>query len=102
MTRSRLNAIALFILAGGLSAALVIWLFADDEAVHPIVYEMSISKHYVRELQRFGGKMALLFDDINRWFASLWHGKRLALTIAALSTGASLALYLIARRYPRG
>jgi len=66
--------------------------------VHPAIYEMSISKTHVRELQRFGGKAAVLFDEFNRWFETLWHGKRLGVTIASLSAGASLALWLVARR----
>jgi LPS O-antigen subunit length determinant protein (WzzB/FepE family) len=54
----------------------------------------------VRELQRYGGKMAVVFDDINRWFASLWHGKSLALTVAFLSFLAAFALFFTAFALP--
>jgi len=96
--RTRLNLAALLVLVFGLTAGLVIFLYADDEPVHPAIYEMSISKTHARELQRLGGKAAVLFDEFNRWFASLWHGKRLGVTIAVLSTGASLILHTVARR----
>jgi hypothetical protein len=40
----------------------------------------------------------VLFDDINRFLASLWHGKRLGLTIGVLGIVGALALFLLARR----
>ncbi|MFN2645143.1 MAG: hypothetical protein ABR570_09140 [Burkholderiales bacterium] len=40
--------------------------------------EPTTSKTYVRQLERFGGKAAVLFDDFNRWFASLWQAGRAA------------------------
>ena len=33
------------------------------------------TKTYVRELERFGGEAAVLFDEFNGWFAARWHGK---------------------------
>ena len=64
------------------------------------MYEMTISKTYVRELQRFGGKMAVLSDELNRWFASLWQGKSLGITIAWLSVAAAAGVFLVARSLP--
>jgi hypothetical protein len=49
-------------------------------------------------LLRFGGRASVLFDDFNRWFAGLWRGKALGVTIGWLSAGTSLALFLVARR----
>ena len=60
----------------------------------------SRSKTYVRDLERFGGKAAVLFDEINRWFAGLWQGKSLAYTVAWISLIFSLGLYLFARWLP--
>ena len=93
----------------GLSSAAAIYLVADDEpestsyvivgdAAYPV--DPTRTKTYVRQLERFGGKAAVLFDDFNRWFASLWHGKSLGLTVIWLSAFAALCVYLIARRYP--
>ena len=55
------------------------------------------SKMYVRELQRFGGKAAVLFDEFGRWFAGLWQGKSLAITVAWISILVSLGVFLFAR-----
>ena len=60
--------------------------------------EILASKQYARQLQRFGGKAAVMFDEFNRWFAGLWEGKSLAITVAWISVIASLGIYLFARR----
>jgi hypothetical protein len=52
---------------------------------------------YTHQIQLFGGKMAVLFEDITQWLGSLWHGARLALTVAWLSVAAAVALFLVAR-----
>jgi hypothetical protein len=96
--RTRLYAVSFSILVIGLTAGAVIYLMAEDEAVNLAIHEMTISKTYVRELRRFGGRASVLFDEFNRWFAGLWRGKTLGLTIAWLSAGTSLALFLVARR----
>jgi hypothetical protein len=58
------------------------------------------SKMYQRDLQRYGGKMALIFDDINRWWSGLWHGRSLALTVAFIAVFVSFALYFTALALP--
>ena len=50
-----------------------------------------------RELERYGGKANVIFDELNRWFASIWHGKRLRITLGWISVVASLGLFLLAR-----
>ena len=96
------------IFALGLGAATAIYLLTDDwdEAadsqtviVNGVTYSLpaNATKLYVRDLQRFGGKAALVFDDVNRWFAGLWHGKALAGTILWISVIASLAVLLVAQ-----
>jgi hypothetical protein len=94
------------ILAAGLCAAMLIYLLAQDIAddslgyviVNGTLHPLSTldSKSYRREVQRFGGKGALAFDDFNRWFADLWRGKTLGKTIAWISVLASLGIYLFA------
>jgi hypothetical protein len=103
----RLASIAILVV--GLAAAFCIYLFADDPATDPsgsqvVIVEgssysvpLSSNKLYVRDVQRFGGKAALLFDDLNRWFAGRWQGRALAETIFWISLFASLAVFLIAR-----
>ncbi|MEI7611646.1 MAG: hypothetical protein WCK63_01990 [Betaproteobacteria bacterium] len=97
LTRSiRLYLIGTAILLAGLLGAGSIYLTATDDQGDALGYEFidgqayainaSDSKMYRRELERFGGKAAIFADDLNRWFSSLWHGKRLATTVAALAT----------------
>ena len=95
----------------GLSSAAAIYLVADDEpestsyvivgdAAYPV--DPTRTKTYVRQLERFGGKAAVLFDDFNRWFAARWQGKALGATIAWLSVLAAGLIYAIASRLPEG
>ena len=96
---------ALGILVSGLCAALAIHLYAEDlpdaslgyVVVDGVLYPLSTqdAKTYRREVQRFGGKAALIFDDFGRWFTSLWRGKMLAKTVAWIGTLAALMLYLL-------
>ena len=94
----------LVILVAGLCGAMLIYLFTenlpDDSlgyvVVNGTVYPLATrdSKKYRREVQRFGGKTALLFDDFSRWFAEQWQGKTLARTTAWISILVSLGIYL--------
>ena len=104
--KRRLRLGGLIILAAGLCSALFIYLLAEDVpddslgyvVVNGTVYPLttSDSKSYRREVQRFGGKTALLFDDFGRWFAQRWQGKTLAGTLAWISIAVALGLYLFA------
>jgi hypothetical protein len=104
--KKRLRLSCLIILMAGLCGALLIYLLAEDipddslgnVVVNGVVYPLSTrdSKKYRREVERFGGKSALLFDDFNRWFAELWQGKTLAKTVAWISILVSLGIYLFA------
>lgn len=91
----------------GWCAATLIYVTAEDEpagassyvVVDGIAYPVAphYSKRYIRDLERFGGKAAVLFDEFNRWFDALWQGKTLGLTVACLSLLLSLAIFLFAR-----
>jgi hypothetical protein len=104
--KQRLRLSCLIILLAGLCGAMLIYLFAEDipddslgyVIVNGTVYPLATrdSKTYRREVQRFGGKAALLFDDFNGWFAQLWQGKTLAKTVAWISILLSLGIYLFA------
>ena len=60
------------------------------------------SKRYRRDLEQYGGKANVIFDELNRWFASLWQGKRLGITLGWISVIASLGLFFLARYlYPK-
>jgi hypothetical protein len=108
--KTRLFRICLLVLAAGLGAAALAYALAPEDSREGVDYvvvggvaypvEQRLTKPYTRTLERFGGKAALLFDDFNRWFAGLWRGKALALTIACLSTAVAVALYLFALWLP--
>jgi hypothetical protein len=104
--RSGLFLLALVILVVGLVAGAAIYVLADEpeatayviigDTAYPV--DPATSKAYRRQLERFGGKAALLFDDINRWLAERVQGKQLGITVAAASTLTALVLFLAARR----
>jgi hypothetical protein len=104
--KRHLRLACLAILAVWLCAAMLIYRFAADVpddslgyvVVNGTVYPVSSndSKKYRREVERFGGKAALVFDDFDRWFAQLWRGKALAKTVASISILLSLGIYLFA------
>jgi len=102
---NRYSIAALLVLIAGLSAGATIYFTADDPPPTGYIlvgdtayaYDPATSKTYTSQIQRFGGKTALLFDDLNRWFTGLWVGKTLGVTIAAISAAVAAALLWIAR-----
>ena len=96
--QTRFYAASIVILVVGVASGLLIYVTADENSINPAIEQMLDSKAYVRQLQVFGGKAAVLFDQFSRWFAGLWQGKSLGATIAWLSVFASLGVFLVARR----
>jgi hypothetical protein len=104
--KQRLRLSCLIILVAGLCGAMLIYLLAEDipddslgyVIVNGTVYPLATrdSKKYRREVERFGGKAALVFDDFNRWFTERWQGKALGKTVAWISILVSLGIYLFA------
>lgn len=105
-TRRQLNLAALAVLAAGLAIALLVRALSDDAPAPSASYVITgdethavpahASKRYVSQLERFGGKAAVLFDEWIDWMASLLHGRRLAWTIGVLSVLAALGLHAFA------
>jgi len=94
--KTRLYISGLIVLLVGLCSAILIYVTAGDDSNSAAIDEIVSSKQYIHELQRFGGKAAVLFDEFSRWFAALWHGKALAFTVAWISTVVSLGIFLFA------
>jgi len=94
--------VAALVLIVGLATAAAIYFTAEDEpqlgSSYVIVIDPAMTKTYVRDLERFGGKAAVLFDDFNRWFASRWHGRALGVTVAWISIGVAALLFWISGR----
>jgi hypothetical protein len=112
--QTRLYASALVVLIAGLCGAVAIWLAAGDDpnpaAAHQFVvvdgktYPIAPgeSKRYVRDVQRFGGKAGVLFDELERWFAGLWRGRSLAVTVGWIAVCLSVGLFLVGWTQPAG
>ena len=97
--RARLQLGALAVLVLGLASALGMCLAADDATASAALAEMHGSKPYVHQLERFGGKAAVMFDQFNRWFAGLWEGRQLGVTVAWITIVVAAAMFLVARRF---
>jgi hypothetical protein len=110
--RTRLYVISAALLLAGLAGSLVIYLAADRDLesdpgyevvggnIYPGMHERS--KKYMHDLQLYGGKAAVLADDINRCFNGLWHGTALAYTLACLTVMVSGGIFLAARHSRTG
>jgi hypothetical protein len=100
--RTLLFAISAVVLVAGLSAGLALYVTAEDEpeptADSALLLSPGSSKIYIREVRRFGGKAAVLFDEAMRGFENLWKGKTLGKTVAALGVLTALALFLAGRK----
>ena len=105
--RLRFNLAGAAVLVIGLLTALLIYLTAADAPVDALGYQFADgtvyavqpgdSKMYRHELERFGGKAAVLADELERWFSGLWRGKRLAGMVAILSLLVALGFFYAAR-----
>lgn len=104
----RLYLIGAFILVAGLLVAALVYVTADDDASDGADYEFvggnvyatqpHDSKRYVHDIELYGGSAAVVVDDIDRWIASLWHGRKLAYTLGILAMGLGLGCFLVAER----
>ena len=108
MKRRGLLLLALAILVIGLAGGAALYVLGEEpepqayiivgDTAYPV--DPTSSKTYQRDLRRYGGKMAVVFDDISRWLAERFQGKQLGITVAVGSVMAALALFLAARRIP--
>ena len=103
----RLYLIGATILIVGLLAAAMVYLTASDDDSNVLGYriingheyaiEPGDSKRFQYDMERIAGKSVVVADELNRWFSGLWHGRRLAYTLAFLSLGVAIAFFLVAR-----
>jgi hypothetical protein len=92
--QTRLRLIGVSVLAVGLLAAA----FVDGLAGSNDNASSTNNKTYEYQMEVIGGKSNLLATEIREWVGSLWHGRRLAHTLAFLSVGGSLACFFLAHR----
>ncbi len=80
-TTSRLvRRIGLALAVAGLVAGAIVYVSASSSADGDPVAQ----QREMRELERLGGTASVQTVKFNQWMASLWHGQRLAFTLALL------------------
>ncbi len=84
LMRERQARVAATIALAGLVAACVIYVTASV-APGGAVERPEDTKQYLRQMEVYGGKANVLASQAREWFGELWHGKRLAGTVAVLS-----------------
>jgi len=81
-TGRRLRFVAAAILVVGLTSAIWIYLAAAPVTGDTLGYNAEESKQYLRTMELYGGKANVLAAELRQWFEGLWHGTRLAYTVA--------------------
>jgi len=79
------------LLAVGLLATVIIFCTARPPEEPGILGVDVLTKRETLQLEKMGGKSFILFNDFNEWFASLWHGRRLAYSVGVLSIAGFLS-----------
>jgi hypothetical protein len=100
LSPARIRASTRAILALGFAAAVVIYLTAKPPPGNPLGYDPMDTKRYLHDLEVYGGKANVLAAEFRDWFDSLWHGKRLAFTVAVLTLMAAFAFKFFATPLP--
>jgi hypothetical protein len=85
MTSRQLRGLAVSILVLGLACAIAIYIAAASSSAVSSSYDPEQSKQYLRTMELYGGKANVLAAELRAWFDALWHGTRLAYTVACAS-----------------
>jgi hypothetical protein len=91
--RNRRLAISATVLAIGWSVGLAVYLFAPPDEGNPLA-DVEQSKVYLAQLERIGGKSAVISKQLSDAFAGLWQGAEFGITIAVIAL-IGAALYLL-------
>jgi hypothetical protein len=92
--------IAVAILVLGLGGALWIYVAAVLAPGDISGEDPTDSKQYQRQMELYGGKANVLAADLMRWLGSLWHGRRLALTVACATVAVAGGVWLLTDPMP--
>lgn len=92
--------ITVSILALGFGSALWIYLAAEPAPRDGSGDDPTDSKQYQRQMELYGGKANVLAAELMRWFGSLWHGRRLAVTVACATVLVAGGFWLFADPRP--
>ncbi|QOT80372.1 hypothetical protein [Cupriavidus basilensis] len=94
---ARIYLLGAVILAAGWIAGVLIYLSAARDEAGDLAYGPGWQRQYDFQLERIGGKAAVLAAEFSQWFSDLWHGRQLAVTVAILCTGIALLCFFVAR-----
>jgi len=86
----------LAVLVVGLLSAALIYVFAADDRDAEAAREMARGRMYEHNLEVMGGKLTVYLARFDDWFASLWQGRSLAVTVAVLAVAIALLCFWIA------
>ena len=93
----RIRLVGIILLIGGLLAGVIIYFGAPLEQDRDLILGIDVrTNRDVLQLEKMGGKSAVFMADFEDWFASIWHGRRLAYTVAVLAIGGCAGCYLLA------
>ncbi|HUJ44935.1 MAG TPA: hypothetical protein VLW52_15155 [Opitutaceae bacterium] len=103
----RLRLLGIVVLTAGLLAAILVrQRTPPDDGTADLFKSGTLlsgnAKRYENEMKDLGGQSNVVAAEFREWFGSLWHGRRLANTLAVLSIGTSLACFFLAHllNYP--
>jgi len=97
-TARRLRLAAAAILAIGIAAAGLIYATAPDSDPDDPAARIASGRLYEYNIERIGGRAAVYAARFDQWLGSLWHGRRLAWTVAVGSAIAALGCLGLAGR----
>ena len=94
MNSRQLRLLSASILVLGLASAIAIYIAARSSSTVSSSYDPEQSKQYLRAMELYGGKANVLAAELRGWFDALWHGTRLAYTVACASLVLAGAFWL--------
>ena len=93
----RIRVVGIILLIGGLLAGVVIFFRVPSQQDRDLILGIDVrTNRDVLQLEKMGGKSAVFMADFEDWFASIWHGRRLAYTVAVLAIAGYAGCYLLA------
>ena len=95
MSDRHARVVAMTILGVGFATGLWIYLTAAPPA-DPSDIGLNESKQYQRQVELYGGKANVLALEAMDWLRSLTHGRRLAITVAAVTVIVAGGVWLFA------
>ncbi len=84
---------ARIVLVGGLLAAALIFAYAATDNSTDAATAWANARLSEFNTERLGGMTTVYIARFNRWLGTLWHGRSLAYTVAALAVGLAAVLY---------